>query len=143
MNGNVHVLPDSRLRDPLGTVMVNWEFEEIERVPQPPFFKRVRRKYRLEMERIYCPECGKCKGWIPRGIFSWVCFLCDSCAETHGEKYAKCKTPDHQFWAAVGHEMESRFGRALTGDELNRLAERAELGRLLDLLNLESPLRGK
>lgn len=137
------VLPDSRIRSPLGTVMACWEFEEVESIAAPPFFQIVKRKYRLEMEKIYCPECGKSKGWIPTGIFSWICFLCDDCSITYGQKYNGCSAPDHEFWDAVGHEMQARFGRALSGEELDRLAERAELGRFLELLNRESPLRGK
>jgi hypothetical protein len=139
----MNILPDSRVKNPTGTVMAEWEFEQVERIAVAPFFHVVRRKHRMEMEKIFCPECGKQKGWIPSGIFSWVCFLCDACAAEKGEKYAECKTPDHEFWAAVGNEMQARFGRALSEQELNQLAERAELGRLLELLNRESPLRGK
>ncbi len=139
------VLPDSRVKNPTDTKMVNWEFEEIEQTIENglPVFRRVKRKYRLEMERVFCFNCGKTKGWIPRGIFSWVSMLCDPCSESVGEAAAKCNTSDHVFWDKVREEMVSRFGRGLTQQELNRLAMRDELGRLLELLNRESPLRGK
>lgn len=136
-------LPDSRVKNPTDTKMVTWEFDEIEQTIENglPLFRRVVRKHRFEMERVFCAECSKEKGWIPRGIFSWFCILCDSCSETKGLDYAKCDKPDQEFWDKVTEEMQARFGRGLTQHELNRLAERSELGRLLELLNRESPHR--
>jgi hypothetical protein len=136
-NSNAHVLPDSRMKDPVGTVMVNWEFEEVELVGN--VFKLVKKKYRLEMEQIFCVNCGCTQGWIPRGLFAWICFLCDDCSAKYGKDAANYLTPDAEFWNVVREEMVKAYGRPLTQQELAALVERNELTPALKLLERESP----
>ena len=135
-----NILPDSRLKDDtLGTVMADFEFEEFEFDSRSGLFVPVKRKYRLEMQPIFCANCGKLDGYIPRGLMAWVCFLCDPCSETHGAQASLLDKPDKSFWDAVAHEMFLRYGRALTQQELIQLVERKELPRGLQLLERESP----
>lgn len=139
--GNAHTLPDSRLKNPVDTVMVNWEWEEY-RVHRGQVQKRVVR-HRLELEPIFCFQCGKRKGYVPRGLFSWVSMLCDPCSEALGGTPLELDHPDAEFWAKVSEEMERTYGRALTQTELDMLAERGELSRGLQLLERECPLPSK
>lgn len=138
---NRHTLPDSRLRSATGTVMVDWEFEELRLVGGVLHRRKVRR--RLELEPIYCFNCGAPKGHVPRGIFSWVAFLCDPCSEAVGAAALGLDRGDAEFWAKVYEEMEASYGRALTQEELEALAARGELSRGLQLLERECPLPGK
>lgn len=138
---NEHTLPDSRAKNPTGTVVANLELDEIH--PVNGILQVVRRKYRLEMERIYCWNCGRTKGWVPRGIFSWVSFLCDPCSDSVGAAAALLPANDAEFWAKVGEEMHRSYGRVLTQQELWELAERGELSRGLQLLERESPYKSE
>ena len=124
------VLPDSRLSSARETVMADWPVEGPDGTT---------RTIRLELEPIFCINCGKPNGYVPVGIMSWVSFLCVPCSGTWGEAASALYSPDQEFWDAVGAEMVARFGRALTQAELERLAHRGELGRNLELLERESP----
>lgn len=119
--------------------MANWEFDEFEL--RSGVYVPVKKKYRLEMQPIYCIGCGNLEGWVPRGIMAWVSFLCNSCSETHGLEAALLDKPDKEFWNAVGTEMFNAYGRALTQQELSALVERGELSRGLQLLERESPFK--
>ncbi len=135
-------LPDSRCaNDTIGTVMVDWEFDELEKVGG--VFRMVKKKHRLEMQPIYCVNCGKLEGYIPRGTVSWVCFLCNLCSDTHGYNAALLPCPDKDFWDAVASEMFAAYGRALTQKELICLVDQGKLSRGLQLLERESPYQGK
>lgn len=122
------ILPDSRLRDPKATVMVNWA---------TPGGGTVR----LELEPIYCFNCGVPNGYVPRAVMSFVSWLCRSCSEKWGEYASNWSVADEAFWSAVGAEMEDRFGRSLTQLELETLAEQGRLGSALEKLGRESPYK--
>ncbi len=122
-----NVLPDSRLKDAKGTVMVDWP--------------TATGKIRLELEPIFCFNCGTPAGYVPKGIMSFVSWLCQPCSEEWGATASLHSSPDQEFWDAVGAEMVARFGKALTQDELWVLAEQGRLGRNLELLARESPYK--
>src|ERR1700680_2509915 len=106
-------LPDSRLREPKGCVIADWPLGWSWRMIGGRL-RYARKVIRLELEPIFCVNCGTPEGFVPRGIMSWVCFLCNSCAETHGQYAATLKCPDEDFWAKVASEMQAKYGRALT-----------------------------
>lgn len=141
-----NVLPDSRLQDPKATVMADWEWEEP--VGRPVFngreyvqkYRKV--KKRIELEPIYCFNCGKMSGYVPREVMSFVSWLCLPCSETVGEQASLWVSSDRDFWLKVGEEMRARFGRALTQRELFELGEQGRLGVGLELLARESPFKG-
>jgi hypothetical protein len=133
------VLPDSRLKDEtLGSVVANFEFDEVALVNGLP--RLVKKKYRLEMLKIFCWNCGALQGYVPQGVMSWVSFLCNPCAAVCGEAAALLDTPDAEFWRVVSAEMERLYGRGLTQQELIVLVERSELPHSLQLLEKESPV---
>lgn len=123
---NHHVLPDSRLHDPKGTVMVDWPLTGGGTV-------------RLEAEMIYCANCGKEYGYVPRENTDFACYLCNQCVERWGLLANTYAVPDDDFCAAVAAEMEARFGRHLTEAELIVAAEQGNLGTALEKLARESP----
>src|SRR4051812_40234734 len=104
------VLPDSRLSSSRGEVLADW--------PLPNG-----KTMRLTLQPIYCFNCGKPNGYVPKETVSFVSWLCLPCAEKYGEQAALWQSSDQEFWRAVGEEMRVRFGRALTQQELNGLAE--------------------
>lgn len=122
------VLPDSRLADPKGTVMGDWPLPGGGTV-------------RLELEPIYCFHCGLFAGYTPREVMSFVSYLCQQCADEHGEYAKQWTTSDDAFWKTVAAEMESRYGHVLSQAELEHEAEAGTLGRMLELLERESPYK--
>lgn len=121
-----NVLPDSRLHDPKGTVMADWDMGD-------------GTTRRIELEPIFCFSCGTPAGYVPREAMSFVSWLCLPCSEKYGEQAALWQSSDREFWLAVAEEMRVRFGRALTQQELWALAEQGRLGSALELLARESP----
>lgn len=126
-----HILPDSRLSDTVGSVMI----DGIEYVP------------------IFCANCGHPfmdgtaddSGWprgcVPRESMTFVFWLCDQCHTEYGEIASTYSVPDQAFCEAVAHEMQERFGRALTDLELYTLSQHNALGPELTLLERESPYK--
>lgn len=131
---NALVLPDSRLRDPKATVMADWPVTVV-----AADGTETTKTIRLELEPVFCINCGKPNGYVPREIMSFVSWLCMPCAETWGEHANNWQTSDQEFWDVVAAEMLDRFGRVLTQKELEQLAERGHLGSALEKLEKESP----
>jgi hypothetical protein len=132
---SANVLPDSRLRDPRATVIVNWEFfDPLTGLPK---------MYRLELEPIFCMNCGKPQGYVPREVMSFVSWFCGPCSEQYGELASHWRHADQDFWDKVMEEMNSRYGRCLSQRELWELAEQGRLSTGLQLLIRESPYRGE
>lgn len=121
-------LPDSRLvLDPsLGTVMVDW--------PLPGGGST-----RLEAQPIYCANCGKLYGYVPKDNTSFAFWLCRKCFETYGEIAGMLAVPEEEFNQAVEFEMQERFGRGLSAEEIALIKEDGRLGHALELLEKESP----
>jgi hypothetical protein len=124
----METLPSSTLREAKGHVMADWNMTDGSVV-------------RLELEPIYCFNCGKPNGYIPTGLMSWVSWLCQKCSQTYGAEADKLACPDEQFWNDVAWEMYARWGRYLTHEELWALGHQGKLGQSLELLERESPFR--
>jgi hypothetical protein len=95
---------------------------------------------RLELEPIYCFNCGKPNGYVPVGLMSFVSWLCVDCSITWGQNAKAHKHADQDFWDKLYECMMTKYGRALTQEEINRLAEGNNLGQLA-LLERESPYK--
>ncbi len=122
-------LPDSRLADrDFGTVMMDWPLPDGTTV-------------RIECSPIYCANCGELQGHCPRWSTTWACYLCLPCLELHGAIAGTLAVPDQEFMDAVAYEMQARFGRQLTADELVVACEQGQLGSALEKLARESPYR--
>lgn len=123
-----NILPDSRLKDPKATVMVDWPLADGSSV-------------RLELEPIYCFNCGVPNGYVPRHLMSFVSWLCGKCSQDFGELAENWRVADQDFWDTVAAEMLDRFGRVLSQQELEALAAQGRLGTLLEKLDNESPYK--
>lgn len=125
--GGELLLPDSRLKDrSQGAFMADWPMPDGATV-------------RIEVAPVYCANCGKMYGYIPRENTTFACWLCQKCFDTYGDTTTVYVEADHEFNKRVEHEMLERFGRALSAVELDLLAEDGRLGRGLELLARESP----
>ncbi len=123
---NTHVLPDSRLANPTGTVLVDWPLSDGSTV-------------RIEVERVFCANCGKLFGFVPKENTVFTCWLCAKCFETYGLIAGTYAQPDDEFCQVVAAEMQERFGKTLTEAEIGLLKEDGRLGTALQLLEKESP----
>lgn len=121
-------LPDSRMRDPKGCVVVDWPDNQGGSI-------------RLELEPIFCFNCGAPNGYVPRGLMTFVSWLCAFCSLVWGKEASLHSHADQEFWDKVYSEMIDKFGRALTQEELERMAEKNSLPSGLALLDKESPYR--
>ena len=100
------VLPESRLKDSKGVVRgAPWKYGSTNWVP------------------IFCANCGKPQGYVPEENCTFACWLCDPCSEVWGELYMTALMPDEVFWAKVAMEQLERYGRILTKEEFQVVAE--------------------
>lgn len=121
------ILPDSRLQDrSQGTFMADWPLPDGTTV-------------RIDVMPIYCANCGKPYAYVPRENTTFICWLCVKCFETYGAVTGTYAVPEDEFNRAVAYEMERRYGRHLTDQELALQAEEGTLGTSLELLARESP----
>lgn len=123
-------MPDSRTRELTGSVVVDWPLANGSIV-------------RLELVPIWCIWCGRPCGHVPRRGTSFVSWLCAKCSVEHGKEVGLMRCADQDFWDKLAAEMLESYGEALTQEQLERLASRGELSRGLQLLERESPYRGR
>ena len=96
---------------------------------------------RIEVEKIYCANCGKAYGWVPKENTTWACFLCTECFERWGAVAGAYAIPNNAFWEAVAYECLDRFGYIPTEEELMKLKDGVRLGSALEKLEKESPIK--
>jgi hypothetical protein len=114
------VLPESRAREPKGVVRgAPLRFPSMNWVP------------------IFCANCGKPYGYVPEENCQFACWLCDPCAEQWGAQYGLLLMPDEVFWSRVAAEQLERYGRILTPEEFQVVAE-ATWGAMSKLLRESS-----
>lgn len=125
---DAHVLPDSRLthRPDLGSEVVDWPLPGGGTV-------------RCEAVRIYCANCGKLYGFVPRDNTTFAFWLCQPCFDKFGHLAGTYAAPDDEFRRAVAEEMRTRFGRDVTDLELLRALESGDLGTALTKLIADAP----
>jgi len=118
-----NVLPDSRLthNPTLGSVMMDWPVGDGTTV-------------RLECVPIFCANCGKSYGFVPKDNTTFAFWLCDPCFDKHGPPPGTYVSSDHAFREKVKAEMLEKFGRILTAEELQAMADAGRLGSLEKLL---------
>lgn len=125
-HGNAHVLPDSRLKNrDFGAVMSDIDLPDGSII-------------RLEMIPVFCANCGKHHGYVPKENITWSFWLCQPCADKCGEIAGMMMVPDHQYWEAVKEEMIANYGRVLTHEEVETLVEHG-YGKLASIAK-ESPI---
>src|ERR1051326_8951014 len=112
-----NILPDSRLKEAKATVFGDFEFGDT--------------KTRIEWEMIFCANCGKEYGYVPKENTVFTCYLCNKCFETYGHVVGTFVQSDEEFCQNVAFEMMERFGRYLTDDELTQAKQNGTLGTAL------------
>lgn len=117
------ILPDSRQQSPTGVIKM--EFGQWGM---------------LNMQPIFCANCGKLGGWCPAENMTFVCWLCDDpCSKQWGQLAHTYTSPDEVFWEKVKQESLEKKGHYLTEKEVIAVEE-SSCNPLSTLLK-ESPLR--
>ena len=121
--GNTLVLPDSRLsqRPDLCTVIADWGGA------------------RVEMQPVYCGNCGKLYGHVPKDNCTFAFWLCGACFGKWGSVAGTYAVPEDEFNATLAAEMQDRYGRTLSHVELWQLEQQGKLPPALEKLARESP----
>lgn len=115
------LLPDSRMKSPRGVIRIEFGAWG-----------------RLNMQPIFCANCGKLGAYVPEENMTFAFWLCDGpCSEKWGTLAGTYASTDEQFWAKVKDEMLEKYGCYLTEEGVLRAQE--ESGPLATLLK-ESPL---
>jgi hypothetical protein len=123
----MEILPDSRCKTPIETVMGDFEFPD-------------GRVARIEWEMAYCIFCHKPYAWVPKDNTTSVGCMCMRCFADHGHEVpvGMSVQPDHQFCLDVAAEMQDRYGRTLTDEELYLEDRDHNLGPALEALMRDS-----
>lgn len=94
----------------------------------------------INMQPIFCANCGKLGGWCPAENMTFACWLCDHpCAEQWGQLAGTYTSPDEVFWEKVKQESLEKKGHYLNEKEVMAVEE-SSCNSLSKLLK-ESPLR--
>jgi hypothetical protein len=72
---------------------------------------------------IYCANCGTEGGLCPAENMTFFFYLCNACAETHGQIAGTMLMPDEVFFETVRQEQLEKYGRYLTQQELAVVVE--------------------
>ncbi len=78
------LLPDSRMKSPKSSKTMFW-----------PGYGNI------EVEQVFCANCGKEHGWVPQQNTTYAFWLCTYCAETYGDKLPGYLMPDEVYWEMV------------------------------------------
>lgn len=114
------LLPDSRLKNPTGVLRI--AFGE---------------HGRLNMQPIFCANCGKLGAYVPEENMTFAFWLCDHpCADRWATLAGTYTTSDEEFWAKVAAESLETYGHYLTEADVLQLPKSGSLSTLLR----ESPL---
>lgn len=95
------LLPDSRARETKGRVFT----------PHGAFVP------------VFCANCGAPGGHCPEENMTFMFYLCNKCAETHGQIAGTLMMPDEVFFEKVREEQLASHGRYLTPNEVAAVLE--------------------
>ena len=114
------VLPDSRMKHPTGVTRI--EFGEWGR---------------LNMQPIFCANCGKLGAYVPEENMTFAFWLCDGpCSDSWATLAGTYTSTDEVFWQKVAEESLETYGRYLTEADVLSIGETGPLSTLLR----ESPI---
>jgi hypothetical protein len=74
------------------------------------------RHYNLNWQKIFCGNCGKDGGWVPEET-TFIFYLCQPCADKHGQIDGTYTVPDEVFFQEVKNAQLEKFGRELSMQE--------------------------
>ena len=116
------LLPDSRLKSPTGVIRIEFGAWG-----------------RLNMQPIFCANCGTLGAYVPEENMTFACWLCPgTCSEQWSPLPGTYTTSDEVFWETCKGEMLEHYGHYLTEEEVLK-AEAEKTGALSQLLK-ESPI---
>lgn len=72
---------------------------------------------------IYCANCGADGGQVPEENMTFIFYLCNNCATTHGHIAGTMMMPDEVFFQRLAEEQLERYGRYLEDCEWERVSE--------------------
>ena len=72
---------------------------------------------------VFCANCGADGGMCPAEGMTFLFYLCNSCAETHGHIAGTMIMPDEVFFERLAQEQLARYGRYLTPQEWAQIGE--------------------
>ena len=75
------------------------------------------RHWNLNWQPIFCANCGKDGGWVPEET-RFIFYLCQPCADRHGQIDGTYMVPDEIFFETVKNAQLEEFGRELSVPEL-------------------------
>lgn len=85
------------------------------------------------MVPVFCANCGADGGYCPDENMNFLFYLCNKCAETHGQIAGTMMMPDEVFFQKLKEEQLASYGRYLTQEELRAVVE-ADASPLATLL---------
>lgn len=74
-------------------------------------------------EPVFCANCGADGGMVPTENITFLFYLCNACASTHGQIAGTMLMPDEVFFEKVKQEQLERYGRYLTPAEWGQVGE--------------------
>ena len=72
---------------------------------------------------VFCANCGADGGMVPLEGMTFLFYLCNLCAEKHGQIAGTMVMPDEVFYEKLKQEQLDRYGRYLTNEEWNQISE--------------------
>jgi hypothetical protein len=66
----------------------------------------------------FCANCGAEGGKVPEENMTFLFWLCNKCAETHGQIAGTMMMPDEVFFERLKQEQLAYYGRIMTEEEL-------------------------
>jgi hypothetical protein len=84
-------------------------------------------------EPVFCANCGAEGGLVPTENMTFLFYLCNACAQTHGAITGTMMMPDEVFFQKLKDEQLASYGRYLTEIELHQVLE-ADASPLATLL---------
>ena len=72
---------------------------------------------------VFCANCGKDGGLVPEENTTFLFYLCNECAKTHGNIAGTMLMPDEIFYARLAEAQLEKYGHYLSPTEWGRIAE--------------------
>lgn len=72
---------------------------------------------------VFCANCGADGGAVPEENMTFLFYLCDACAKTHGQIAGTMMMPDEVFYEKLKQEQLERYGGYLSPEEWAKISE--------------------
>ena len=72
---------------------------------------------------VFCANCGRDGGLVPEETTTFLFYLCNPCAETHGQIAGTLHMPDEVFFQRLAEAQLERYGHYLSPAEWGQVSE--------------------